>query len=71
MTSDLVQTEADVAGSIDFELSYTAFEDFFIHALGEAAGFTTDYGLSGITFSATADGFADSASVLRRLRLGH
>jgi hypothetical protein len=25
MTSDLVQTEADVAGSIDFELSYTAF----------------------------------------------
>lgn len=62
MTSDLVQTEADVAGSVDFELSYAAFEDFFIHALGEAAGFTADYAISAATIAATADGFTDSGS---------
>lgn len=63
MTSDLVQTEADVSGAVDFEMSYGSFDDLFIHALGDADGFTADYGLSAITFSADAGvGFSDSGS---------
>lgn len=45
-TSDLVQTEADVSGAIDFELSYESFEDFFLHALGDTNGFSADYAIS-------------------------
>lgn len=57
MTSDLVQTEADVSGAIDFELSYGSFDDMFTHALGSSAGFSTDYGMSAATIAAVAGGF--------------
>lgn len=61
-TSDLVQTEADVSGSLDFELSYESFEDFFIHALGDGDGFSADYAISAADIDAVAGGFSSGAT---------
>lgn len=55
-TADLTQTEADVAGAIDFELSYGSFDDMFAHAMADADGFSADYGISGSTAVAAVAG---------------
>lgn len=61
-TSDLVQTEAEVSGSIDFEMSYESFEDFFQHALGDSNGFSADYAISLTDVAAVAgSGFTTAA----------
>lgn len=51
--TDLIQVDADVSGSINFELSYGAFDDFLVAAL-YSAGWSTPVAVSATDISAAS-----------------